>query len=135
MLARIAGQRLLTARAGFKSSRVEPIAGRGALLVGNYGIRLDDRQTEPERQDALGSVARWLKICVSRDGRSVVQVCVPAHAIAHLTHLVPNEVRPRVAESRIDLYRLAAAAAAQECPPGELFNLPGPDTLVRAWLE
>jgi hypothetical protein len=103
--------------------------------VGNYGIRLDDRQTKLERQDALGSVARWLKISVSRDGRAVVQVCFPAHAIAHLAHLIPDEVRPRVAASRIDLNRLAAAATAQGCPPGELFNLPGPDTLIRAWLE
>jgi hypothetical protein len=86
--------------------------------------------------DALEpATARWLKISVSRDGRSVVQVSFPAYAIVNLPDLVPDEVRPRVAAQRIDLEHLAATAAAEGCPPGEIFCLSGPDNLVRAWLE
>ncbi len=77
--------------------------------------------------------ATSLKICVLHEGRPVIQVSFPAHAIANLPDLIPREVRPRVAA--LDLEGVAARHAALGCPPGELFTLPGRVDTVRAWME
>jgi hypothetical protein len=79
-------------------------------------------------------VATCLKMSVLHDGRPVIQVTFPAFAVANLTDLVPNEVRPRIAAHALDLDKLGARCAAQGCPPGELFTLRGRDTL-RVWME
>ena len=100
------------------------------------GLAALGRQTALEQADSLPQVvARWLRISVSRDGRPIVQVSFPAQAIVDLAELVPDDVRPRIAATNLDLERLAATVAARGCPPGEIFSLSGSNNVVRAWLE
>ena len=87
------------------------------------------------REQPRPAPATCLKICVLHDGRPVIQVSFPAYAIANLSDLVPDEVRPRVAAHAIDLQELAARHAAEGCLPGDLFTLPGRSDTVRAWME
>ena len=61
--------------------------------------------------------ARWLRISILCDGRSVVQVSFPAYAVLNLADLVPDEVRAHVASREVDLAQLAAHVAARGCPP------------------
>lgn len=84
--------------------------------------------------DAVAA-ATCLRICVSQDGRAVVQVSFPAYAIASLSDLVPDEVMPHITANELDLEDLATRFAARGCPPGELFSLSGPYSAVRAWME
>jgi hypothetical protein len=79
--------------------------------------------------------ARWLRICVTRRDRTVVQVCFPSYAVLSLADLVPDDVRVQVVADRVDLEKVAAEAAAHGCPVGELFAVRSGDHGVRAWLD
>ena len=79
--------------------------------------------------------ARWLRISVTRSGRTVVQVCFPSYAVLSLSDLVPDDVRVRVVAERVDLEMVAADAAARGCPAGELFAVASGEHAVRAWLD
>jgi hypothetical protein len=85
--------------------------------------------------DHVAAAATCLKISVLCNGRPVVQVSFPAYAILNLPDLVPDEVKSQIAAHALDLEQLAATFAARGCPQGELFTLPGPDNVVRAWME
>ena len=79
--------------------------------------------------------ARWLRICVTRHTRVVVQVCFPSYAVLSLGDLVPDDVRRRVVEQEVDLEKVAANAASMGCLPGELFSITTGEHAVRAWLD
>lgn len=79
--------------------------------------------------------ATCLKISVLRQGRPVVQVSFPAYAIVNLSDLVPDEAKSQVAAYTLDLEQLGASLAARGCPQGEVFSVPGPEHVVRAWME
>ena len=79
--------------------------------------------------------ARWLRISVTRSGRTVVQVCFPSYAVLSLSDLVPDDVRVRVVAEHVDLDMVAADAAARGCPAGELFAVRSGEHAVRAWLD
>ena len=79
--------------------------------------------------------ARWLRINVTRSGRTVVQVCFPSYAVLSLGDLVPDDVRVRVIAEHVDLEMVAADAAARGCPAGELFAVSSGEHAVRAWLD
>jgi hypothetical protein len=79
--------------------------------------------------------ARWLRISVTRAGRTVVQVCFPSYAVLSLSDLVPDDVRVRVVAEHVDLDMVAADAAARGCPAGELFAVRSGEHAVRAWLD
>ena len=85
--------------------------------------------------DAAVTPARWLRICVTRGGRMVVQVCFPSYAVLSLNDLVPEDVRVRVVDQQVDLEKVAADAASRGCPAGELFAVKAGDHAVRAWLD
>lgn len=79
--------------------------------------------------------ARWLRITVTRHGRSVVQVCFPSYAVLSLTDLVPEDVRALVVAEQVDLDKVAADAASRGCQAGELFAITAGPHGVRAWLD
>jgi len=81
------------------------------------------------------AAARWLRISVTRHGRIVVQVCFPSYAVLSLSDLVPDDVRVRIVADQVDLDKVAADAASQGCPPGELFVCRSGEHAVRAWLD
>jgi hypothetical protein len=81
------------------------------------------------------TAARWLRISVTRHGRVVVQVCFPSYAVLSLADLVPDDVRIRIVADQVDLDKVAADAASQGCPPGELFVCRAGEHAVRAWLD
>jgi hypothetical protein len=84
---------------------------------------------------AAVAAARWLRISVTRHGRIVVQVCFPSYAVLSLSDLVPDDVRIRIVADQVDLDKVAAEAASQGCPPGELFLCRSGEHAVRAWLD
>ena len=86
-------------------------------------------------QAATVEQARWLRICVTRRNRMVVQVCMPAYAVLSLADLVPDDVRTRFVATEVDLECVAAATAARGCPAGELFSVRSGEHGVRAWLD
>ena len=79
--------------------------------------------------------ARWLRISVTRSGRTVVQVCFPSYAVLSLSDLVPEDVRVRIIAEQVDLEMVAADAASRGCPAGELFAVRSGEHAVRAWLD
>jgi hypothetical protein len=79
--------------------------------------------------------ARWLRISVTRGGRTVVQVCFPSYAVLSLADLVPDHVRVRIVAEQVDLEMVAADAASRGCPAGELFAIASGEDGVRAWLD
>jgi hypothetical protein len=85
--------------------------------------------------DVPARAATSLKISLLCEGRPIVQVSFPAYAIVNLPDLVPDEIKPRIVAHSLELEQLAATFAARGCPQGELFTLPGPDGIVRAWME
>ena len=64
-----------------------------------------------------------------------MQVSFPAYAIVNLSDLVPDEAKSQVAAHALDLEQLGATVAARGCPQGEVFSVPGPEHVVRAWME
>jgi hypothetical protein len=79
--------------------------------------------------------ARWLRICVTRRTRVVVQVCFPSYAVLSLSDLVPDDARTQIIRGQVDLEKVAADAASLGCPVGELFAVTAGDHGVRAWLD
>ena len=79
--------------------------------------------------------ARWLRICVTRRNRVVVQVCFPSYAVLSLSDLVPDDARTQIIGGEVDLEKVAADAASLGCRVGELFAVKAGDHAVRAWLD
>jgi hypothetical protein len=79
--------------------------------------------------------ARWLRICVTRRNRVVVQVCFPSYAVLSLADLVPEDAQTQIVAGRVDFEKVAADAASLGCPVGELFAVKAGEHGVRAWLD
>jgi hypothetical protein len=94
--------------------------------------------TEPAHVSSVSapvSPARWLRICVTRRNRMVVQVCFPSYAVLSLADLVPDDARTQIIAGQVDLENVAANAASLGCPVGELFAVKSGEHGVRAWLD
>lgn len=83
--------------------------------------------------DPMG--ATLLRLCVTRNGETTVQLSFPAGATVNLPYLVPQELAPQLQARGIDLEQLAQKAVAGGLRPGELFTLDEPSRTVRVWLE
>lgn len=83
----------------------------------------------------MSSAATHLRVRVMEAGRPKVDLTMPARAAAHLADLVPADLGEKVRELGIDVAAIAATAAADGFPPGELFRLQDGGKDVRVWLE
>jgi len=79
--------------------------------------------------------ASALRIHVTRDGRTTVQLTFAVEAVAHLADLVPIDLRDRLRTRHIDLSAIAASAVAGGYAPGDLFEETDGELTVRVWIE
>ena len=81
------------------------------------------------------SLAKFLKILVTEDGRQVARVSMPASQVADLETLVPEDVLEKLREAGIDVKEIARKACDSGIVPQELFSLTAGARQYRVWLE
>ena len=88
---------------------------------------------QPTTQTSPASTA--LRIRVTRQGEQVVLLTFKPTLAAQLPDLIPEDLKPRLEARQLDIAHLAATAAANGYPPGDLFVLDEGEQTVRVWLE
>lgn len=81
------------------------------------------------------SAGHVLRIRVVEAGDVRAQLSFPAHAVAVLPDLMPDDVRERIENRKIDLVSLTRTAVEEGCQPGEIFRLEDGNRSVRVWIE
>lgn len=79
--------------------------------------------------------ARTLRVRVSEEGRTKVDLTFRAAMVEHLADLIPDELQPKLEERRIDVPELARTAVERGVVPGALFRLDEEGKEIRVWLE
>lgn len=80
-------------------------------------------------------LSQHLRLRVSYNGATRVDLTFPAAAAASLHELMPDDLRRRVVERGIDAAAIAAEAAQRRFAPGELCRIEEGEKTVRIWLE
>ena len=83
-----------------------------------------------------GSEASQLRVQVSRDQQTVVDVSLPAQSARWLMELIPDDVLAKIKEEQIpiqDIQNFLAEAA--KLIPCSIFTLEEPARQVKVWLE
>ncbi|MGA8222930.1 MAG: AarF/ABC1/UbiB kinase family protein [Candidatus Acidiferrales bacterium] len=79
--------------------------------------------------------SEFLRVRVSREGRTRAELTFPVAAAEDLCDLIPPEVEPKLAARHIDVLGISQSAIAEGFPPGELFSLREGEDNFRVWLE
>jgi hypothetical protein len=111
---------------------IEPIL---ADLSGDMQrLRLPDATTQVPAAD-FATLARYLKICVREHGRVKVELTSYASGIDHLTDVLDDDLRDRIAAHHIDLPGIVADVRRRGYAPGPVFTLQESGKQIDVWLE
>ncbi len=99
--------------------------------------QLDSLQLPPADTPAcdFGTLARHLKMRVSENGRTKVELTQYASAIDRLEHLLDENVKQRIEEQGIDLKKIVSQVRRGGYAPTAVFNLVDGAKQVEVWLE
>jgi len=81
------------------------------------------------------TLAKYLKIRVTRDGVEKAKITMPASAVDRIETLLDPDTIQKIAEANIDLECLLYDIRQQGYAPGLLFKLDQPEREVSVWLE
>lgn len=81
------------------------------------------------------TLAKYLKVQVSRDGQLKASVTLAAGAIDRLEKFLDDETLQRIQEERIDLAKIVRDVRRSGYVPGSVFRLNDPQREVKVWLE
>lgn len=84
---------------------------------------------------SLDSLARHLRVRVTREGRDTVSLRLPARAVEELDQLLDDELLERIAAQGVELAELVRGARESGYAPGEVFRLEDASRAVRVTLE
>ena len=90
---------------------------------------------EPIIPAQLAKAAEHLRIRVSQQGETRVQLTFPARAVENLADLMGEELLARIQAQGIQLAQIAEQVRQSDYAPGPLFELTTGDKRAAVWLE
>ncbi len=90
--------------------------------------------TPPEPSSGL-TKSSLLRIRVTENNRTKVELTFGARAAEDLPDLIPPDLEAKLAQRSIDVHQITRKVVANEFAPAELFRLDEPNKCVRVWLE
>ena len=83
----------------------------------------------------FGSLARYLKIRVSQNGRTKVELTQYAAGIDNLNDLLDNDIKQRIARQGVNLQQIVSRVRSQGYQPASVFELNEDGKHIQVWLE
>ena len=102
-----------------------------------YGQQMDSLSLPQSSAKATDftTLAKYLKIRVTENGRTKVELTSPAHCIDSLDEMLAEDHRQRIIDQGIDLDQLISDVRGRGYVPGEIFHLAEPPKTIEVWLE
>ena len=88
-----------------------------------------------EQEPLRKTRAEHLRLQLTENGESRVNLTMPVHCAGNLALLMPEKWRGSLDGTGVDLDKISSRAVALEYPPGELFVVALDGKSVRVWLE
>ena len=85
--------------------------------------------------EAMTAKSKHLRICVTENGKTKVELTFRSVAAENLVDLIPEDLEKKLKDRAVDLEKISRDVVSNEFEPGELFRLEEGSKTVRVWLE
>ncbi|MGY8770364.1 MAG: ABC1 kinase family protein [Pirellulales bacterium] len=108
---------------------IQPLINQYAIPIAQVKIPVT------QSKDDFSSMAKHLKIRVSRNNQVKAEITAYASGIDRLDQLLDDDVKQKIAEQNLDLEKIVAEVRARGYTPGPVFNFEETDKEIKVWLE